>query len=89
MWTEDLADLSVQAIAQLQEENREWSKELRENASALVRLRLAKQISLEDYLARRQLGRHAEVDCRRRQMILEDAILGRRALSCAVLRTVD
>jgi type II secretory pathway component HofQ len=75
--TEDLALLTLQEVAQLQLENRKRGQELRQAASALVDQRLAKQISLEDYLARRQRGREDQAEWRRREEILEAALLGR------------
>jgi hypothetical protein len=82
------SEFTVHEIARLQAENRKWGQDLRRAAAELVNQRLAKEITLEDYLARRQKGRDAEEQCRQRAEILEGASLGRRLPDGGGLRSV-
>jgi hypothetical protein len=66
----DLATLSVTEVIALQHETREWGKELRRDTSALVNLRLAKQIGLEEYAAGRQRAKDQTAECHHRTTML-------------------
>jgi hypothetical protein len=61
----------------LETENREWNKQLRLQATALVNARLAKQIGLEDYAANRLRARVDAAECRRRAALLQGELVNR------------
>jgi hypothetical protein len=65
-WPEDLTVCTAEEILRAQVENREWSKALRAEVTALVNDRLMKQISPEEYAAQRGKVGQAETECRRR-----------------------
>jgi hypothetical protein len=74
IWSEDLANLSQEEIIRLQAENRLWSKELRRDSAALTNGRLANQISLADYAARRRAGNDNRAECQRRARTIANEI---------------
>ncbi len=82
LWSEDQSKRSLEEILRAEAENRAWNKTLRGQVTALVDSRLAKQISLEAYAARRQHGNEDAAECKRRGTILVDEIgsRGGRAL---------
>jgi len=53
-----------------QAENRAWGKELRSKINTLVNNRLAKNISLDDYVADRKISHEDAAEYRRRAEIL-------------------
>ena len=77
-WTDDLSTLSPEDVLRLEMQNREWGKGLRRGTALLVNSRLAKQISLEEYAAKRQNARDEEAECRRRTTILSQKMLNRK-----------
>jgi len=56
----------LERLLGLQVENRAWSKDLRRRNQALVDSRLAKKISLEEYVATRTQNVEDANECRRR-----------------------
>ena len=76
-WSENLSGWSLDELQGLRTENRALAKELRLKSAALINKRLAKEISLEDYVAGRQLGTEAAAECKRRAIALENEIATR------------
>jgi hypothetical protein len=70
IWTDDLSTLSPEDVIRLELKNREWGKGLRLGTTALVNSRLAKEITLEEYAAKRQSAKSEEAECRRRTTVL-------------------
>lgn len=70
-WPEDFSGCALEEILQAQIKNRAWGKELRDRADSLVKGRLAKQMSQDDYLADRNLVREDTVEFQRRAIILD------------------
>jgi hypothetical protein len=79
LWPENISAHSLDEIFAMQAENRAWNKELRALASALVNTRLAKNISMEDYMASRQQATRDAAECKRRAMALLNEIERRGA----------
>jgi hypothetical protein len=77
-WSDDFSACSLEEILRSQAENREWSKELRKRASALVNDRLAKNISQDDYAADRKQSQELAAECRRRAAIIDTQIVQRK-----------
>jgi len=73
-WREDFSTSSLQDVLKVQAENRVWSRELRLRANTLVNNRLAKNISLDDYLSNRKLASDEAAECRRRASILQSQL---------------
>jgi hypothetical protein len=69
-WREDFSSCSLEEVLGWQAQNREWSKELRRKINSLVNSRLAKSISLADYLEVRKLAHEDTAECQRRASIL-------------------
>lgn len=74
-WPDELLTCTLEDLLKWQVENRMWSKDLRFKANALVNSRLAKEISLDDYLASRKLVHEDAAECRRRAAILDEQIV--------------
>jgi len=81
LWSEDQSKRSLEEIMRSEAENRAWNKALRGQVTALVDSRLAKQISLEAYAARRQHGNDDAAECKRRGTMLVDEISSRSGRS--------
>jgi hypothetical protein len=69
-WLENLRECSRDELLLLEAENREWNKQLRLQATALVNARLAKQIGLEDYAASRLRAKDDAAECKQRATLL-------------------
>jgi hypothetical protein len=78
-WREDFTACTLEEILRWQALNRAWSKELRLKTTTLVKRRLAKDISLDDYLANRKVAAEESVECQRRAFALNVHLAGRRA----------
>jgi hypothetical protein len=78
-WRDDFTACSLEEVLSWQALNRAWSKELRLKTNTLVKRRLAKDISLDDYLADRKLAAAESVECQRRAFALNVHLAGRRA----------
>jgi hypothetical protein len=76
-WHEDFSNLSLEEVLAWQAENRAWGKELRLSANDLVNSRLAKDISQDDYVARRKRAQEETAECRRRADLLNAQIIRR------------
>lgn len=77
LWCEDFSTCSLEDVLRSQAENRVWSKQLRQQASALVSSRLAKDISQADYLSTRDLANKDVTECQRRANILRTQLVRR------------
>jgi hypothetical protein len=64
----------LERLLDLQVENRAWSKDLRRRSQALVDSRLAKKISMEEYVANRTQNVEDTNECRRRGAALVQEI---------------
>jgi len=82
-WPEDFSTWTLDEIIKSQAENRAWNKELRLQSSALVKSRLAKVISLDEYAASRRRFQEEAAECNRRAAILANEI------SCWTLHPVS
>ena len=69
-WPDDVSGLSHRELSAMDAENRAWGKSLREGTQALVRARLAKTITLEEYAAGRALANVESIECNRRRDLL-------------------
>lgn len=78
-WLENLRERSQDELLMLAAENREWNKQLRLQAMALVNARLAKQIGLEDYAASRLRVRDDATECKRRAALLHGELMKARS----------
>ena len=65
-WPEDFSTCTLDEIIKSQAENRAWNKELRLQSSALVKSRLAKVISLDEYATNRKRCQEDTAECNRR-----------------------
>jgi len=65
-WPENIEEGSLDEMFRLQACNRAWSKQLRQESQVLVNKRLAKDISMEEYSASRELAAQQSAECRRR-----------------------
>jgi hypothetical protein len=74
-WREDFSSCSLEEVLGWQAQNREWSKELRRKINSLVNSRLAKSISLADYLEVRKLAHEDTAECQRRASILNAQVV--------------
>ena len=79
-WSEDFSGCGLADILRFQTENRAWSKELRHRTNVLVNSRLAKNLSLDDYLAGRKLVHEDTAECRSRASILDAQIVRHSSL---------
>jgi hypothetical protein len=77
-WLEDFTTCTLEEVLGRRAQNRAWSKELRTKINTLVNNRLAKSISLDDYLAYRKLAHEDTEECRRRAELL-NAYIARSA----------
>lgn len=73
-WREDFSACTLDELLRWQTENREWSRELRRKTNSLVNSRLARSISLSNYLTGRKLIDEEAAECRRRAGILDAQI---------------
>lgn len=78
-WPEKIEERSLEEMFRLQAANRAWSKQLRQEAQALVNTRLAKSISMEEYASSRQQAALHSAECRRRAETLSREIENRGA----------
>jgi hypothetical protein len=74
--------LSDQAILIFVAENRAWNRRLREGTAALVKTRLAKKITKEEYASKRNHTKKDAEECYRRSVMLirDMAVRERRPL---------
>ena len=81
LWPDDLSALNDQAILNFMGENRAWNKRLREGTAALVKTRMAKAITNEEYASKRNLTKKDAEECYRRSVMLirDMAVRDRRA----------
>jgi hypothetical protein len=77
-WAENLSGWSLNELQAMRTENRARAKELRLKSASLINKRLAKEISLEDYMSGRQSGTEAAAECKRRAIALENEIAARQ-----------
>ena len=82
-WSEDFSGSSLDDVRRSQSENRAWSKELRLRNTAVVNSRLAKSISMDDYVAIRTGVKEDTAECRRRAAVLETQIIRRGVMPLA------
>ena len=73
-WSEEFSNRPLEAILGLQAENRSWSKKLRLEAVVLTNGRLANQMTLGEYAAKRKVGNENRDECQRRARILANEI---------------
>ncbi len=78
-WPENLSGWSLDELQRFRDENRALAKELRLKSATLINRRLAKEISLEEYMEGRQLGNESAAECKRRALAIENEIAYRRA----------
>ena len=77
-WSEDFSQCTLIEVIALMDENRAWQKDLRSRSAALVESKLAKQISPEEYAAKRKIVKDDVDESRRRANILGLEIWTRR-----------
>ncbi len=70
LWPDDLSAVNDQAILNFMAENRAWNKRLREGTAALVKTRLAKTITKEEYASKRNHTKKDAEECYRRSVML-------------------
>jgi hypothetical protein len=70
LWSGDFSGSSFEDVLRIEAENRAWHTRLRLEMTALVDSRLAKQISQEEYIVRRQCANEDAAECKRRGTIL-------------------
>lgn len=68
--TDDLSTLSDAEVLNLQIQNRNWGRDLRQIMAELVDRRMASQISYEEYTARRQAAKDQREECEGRVAVL-------------------
>lgn len=78
-WPEDLSSWSLDELQRCRTEYRAMAAQLRQEAAALINRRLAKQISMEDYVSGRKLEAESASECKRRSVALENEIATRRS----------
>jgi hypothetical protein len=69
-WSDGISGLSPREFSDAVAENRAWGKRLREGTQALVRARLAKTITMEEYAAGRKRSNEEATECNRRRELL-------------------
>src|SRR5665213_2180701 len=74
LWPDDLSALNDQAVLNFMAENRAWNKRLRVGTAALVKTRLAKTITNEEYASKRNDTKKDAEECYRRSVLLIRAI---------------
>jgi len=67
---ESLPTLSNDEVAGLQDENRQWSKDLRQRMAELVDNRMTQQISFEEYTASRKAAKDEAAECEQQLSVL-------------------
>jgi hypothetical protein len=75
---ENLSGCSLEEVMRSETENRAWHKELRRLSAALVNSRLAKSISLDEYVVNRKRANDDAAECRRRGTMLAQEIFVRQ-----------
>jgi hypothetical protein len=78
-WPADSASCTFLEIDSMYATNKAWNNELRFRINALVNSRLAKQIDLTEYTAKRKIVNEEIVECKRRRFIIDHEI-GRRGM---------
>ena len=78
LWSDDLANHTLEDILLSQTENRAWSKELRLGIGVVVASRLANKISLEEYTVDRKRFNEDMAECRRRASVIAEIIKNHR-----------
>jgi hypothetical protein len=78
LWSDNVSELSAQEFSDAINGNRAWSKRLREETQALVRARLAKSITREEYMAERKRSTDETAECNRRRDLLDRCETHRR-----------
>jgi hypothetical protein len=69
-WSDEVSGLNPREFHDAVDENRAWGKRLREGTQALVKARLAKTITNEEYIAGRKLSNDEVAECNRRRELL-------------------
>ncbi|HZO57036.1 MAG TPA: hypothetical protein VFB63_30280 [Bryobacteraceae bacterium] len=67
---ESLSTLSNTEVVLLQDENRQWNKNLRQRMADLVDSRMAQQISYEEYTATRKATKDEAAECEEQLTVL-------------------
>ncbi len=67
---ETLSTLSNTEVVVLQDENRQWNKDLRQRMADLVDSRMAQQISFEEYTATRKATKEEAAECEEQLTVL-------------------
>jgi hypothetical protein len=67
---ETLSTLSNTEVVLLQDENRQWNKDLRQRMADLVDSRMAQQISYEEYTATRKATKDEAAECEEQLSVL-------------------
>ena len=67
---ESLSTLSNTEVVLLQDENRQWNKNLRQRMADLVDTRMAQQISYEEYTATRKATKDEAAECEEQLTVL-------------------
>jgi hypothetical protein len=67
---ESLSTLSNTEVVLLQDENRQWNKDLRQRMADLVDSRMAQQISYEEYTATRKATKDEAAECEEQLSVL-------------------
>jgi len=67
---ETLSTLSNTEVVVLQDENRQWNKDLRQRMADLVDSRMAQQISFEEYTATRKATKEEAAECEEQLSVL-------------------
>jgi hypothetical protein len=80
LWSDDLSGRSLEELLRAAIENGAWSQSLRLGTIKLVNSRLAKQISLEEYMVGRRIANDDAAECKRRKLILESEIRSRKGV---------
>lgn len=80
-WPEDLSSWSLDELQRHRTECRAAAAQLRHELASLINSRLAKQISMEDYVAHRKQSADSASECKRRSVALENEIASRRLSS--------
>jgi hypothetical protein len=84
-WPDDLSGLSHQAVLNYMAENRAWNKRLREGTAALVKTRLAKTITQEEYASNRKRTNQDVAEClRRASMLIREMAIRERGLALSI-----
>ena len=78
LWSDKVSELSAQEFSDAVDENRAWGKRLREKTQVLVRARLAKTITREEYTAERKRSNDETAECNRRRDLLDHCEARRR-----------